>query len=181
MKKIFLLLIIALINIAVHSQCVFEAGENQTIYCSGSVQLQAIAPQWNKVDLNEFFIDIDVHSQSEIYALNNYKILKSNDKGSTWTEQLSTSAQLQGFSVHNLGYGIAVGFQGTQGKVYTSINGQTWSLSSTSFSNVKLWDVQHINEYTAYLIGNRGLNGVLFYSSSYGASWTEISNFPGTT
>jgi len=180
MKKILFILIAAIIfNFVGYSQCTVDAGSNQTIYCQGTVQLQAVAPEWDIVSNADFFSDIEVLSQSTIYAMNDYKIYKSSDKGSTWTQQFSTTARLMGFATNQNGYGVAVGYDGSDAKMYHTLNGNTWNYSSTK-NGVKFWDVQQISDSYSYIIGNRSLNGVLYFSSDFGTTCTEITTFPGS-
>lgn len=139
-----------------------------------------ISAEWKKVygtNINNSIIHEMIIHQGNYYAATNGSLLKSEDKGETWT---SLSTGTLGISAlesdgTRLFAGSIFSFSGVT-LHYSDDNGETWNNTNVSVSQVS--EIRVINQNLMYAYSNFQK---FFKSTDRGETWTEVTDFPFST
>jgi len=139
-----------------------------------------ISAEWKKVygtNINNSIIHEMIIHQGNYYAATNGSLLKSEDKGETWT---SLSTGTLGISAlesdgTRLFAGSIFSFSGVK-LHYSDDNGETWNNTNVSVSQVS--EIRVINQNLMYAYSNFQK---FFKSTDRGETWTEVTDFPFST
>jgi len=178
-KNIILILIILVsINFKVNAQCPIDAGEDKTIICGDSVQLNA-GPVLIIIDSNDSYnrmlFSIFFTDNLTSYAVGiNGPILKTSDGGNTWAAYTTGGANLKSVYFPNANTGYAVGYQGTILK--TSDSGTNW-IAQTSGTPQNLQSVYFTDANTGYAVG---WTGIILKTSNGGTKGLRNNNMDKT-
>jgi photosystem II stability/assembly factor-like uncharacterized protein len=163
------------------SQCSIEAGNNQTIICGGSIQLNSLSKVQRiysdtSITLNSsYFTDPDTGYVVGLSASkNNGIILKTVNGGKNWTAQNSQVSNILNsvfFTNPNTGYVVG----GTGTLLETTNGGNNWNkiplyINTYDYSNLN--SVVFVNPDIGY-IGNT--SGIMIKTTDGGTNWNALN------
>ena len=172
-KQVFLVLFLVCTAVMIQAQNAVEAGANQTIYCSGSVQLNATPLNgWANLDTytTNGFNSIFFTSENTGVAVGNTgTILITHDGGNTWSgSPLSGIYTLYSVYFINSTTGFITGSSGLI--VKTTDGGNTWT-PQTSGTTEQLRAVYFTSVNTGYIVSN---GGTILKTTNGGTTWTPL-------
>jgi|GEM_PF-2712156 len=145
-----------------------------------SITSLQISAEWKKVygtNVNNTIIyDMIIH-QGSFYAGTNGSLLRSDDKGETWTSLPVNALGVVALASDGTRlYAGAVISLGGSTLVYSDDNGETWN--NTNVTQSQISSIEIINPNLMYAYSNFQ---IFYQSTDRGETWTEINNLPFST
>jgi photosystem II stability/assembly factor-like uncharacterized protein len=135
---------------------------------------QGTAVEPPAIEKRDIFYGLAVPAQDTIWAAGNHgKIVRSADRGKTWTQQKTkVTADLQSIAAWDGSRAVAVGDRGTV--VLTADGGKTWTKASlpTNVAGAKLLRVRAYPGGQAWAVGEMGM---ALATADFGTTWRSTT------
>ncbi len=173
-KLLLTLVVLSFCFVSGHAQNMVDAGANQTIYCNGSVQLNA-TPMNGWTTLNNAGIVYGLNSvfftsEQTGFTVGGFGMLyKTTDGGNNWSPQaMLSTGSLNSVYFINSTTGFVAGGSGLIQK--TTDGGNTW-IQQTSKTTSSLGSICFTSPLVGYMAGSR----TILKTTDGGTTWTPYS------